>query len=159
MLEQGALVLRPPDDRGLRAIVSDTGQPLGYAWWRPPRRPWWRLAPPVLAVHEQEDEPLLFTVRRRWPLLPGCELRDAEGRPVGYLRGPRISDRLGRCVARREKGAEGSACCYRHPAGRALGEVARADGGAVLRFAPAVRDDPFAKMLLLGAALLETGPG
>ncbi len=155
MLEQHFLLVGPSDEAGLRSISGAAGQPLGYAWWRPRRGPWWRLRPQVLAVHEHEDEPLLFTVRRWWPLLPWRELRDAEGRPVGYLRGASISDRIGRCVACREKTSEIGASCFRQPAGRALGEVASTAEGMVLTFAPAVEPDPFAKMLLLAAVLLE----
>jgi hypothetical protein len=157
MLEQRVLVVCPAEG-GLRPIVAETGLPLGYAWWRPRRAPWWRLRPAVLAVHEQEDEPLLFTIRRWWPFLPWRELRDAEGRRVGYLRAGRIADRIGRLMARREKAAENGACFFRFRDGRALAEVAVSEEGLRLAFAPAVEHDPFAKMLLLGAVLLGASP-
>jgi hypothetical protein len=154
MLEQRVLIVRPPDGFGLRPIVGETGLALGYAWWRPPRAPWWRLRPKVLAVHEQEDEPLLFTVRRCWPFLSSREVRDAEGRRIGYLRGGRIRDRIGRHLARVELGAGTGAYCFRLGDGQPLAEVTLSDEGVRLVFGAAVEHDPFAKMLLLGGALL-----
>ena len=98
MLESPTLLVRPSDPSGVRAIVDTaTRKPLGYA--RPGRRPWWGLGPAVLEVHEQEDEPLLFTLRRGWGLTPRHEVRDAEGMPVGLVDGRFLRDGWGRCVA------------------------------------------------------------
>ena len=75
MLENGALLLRPctasPAAAALepaRAVLDAlTGAPLGFAGWR--RRAWPRwLSRPVLAVHEADDAPLLFTVHGLWGL-------------------------------------------------------------------------------------------
>jgi hypothetical protein len=152
MLEHAELLLRPGDGSAGRAIVAaDTGAPLGFARWRTPGGPWWRLRPAVLAVHEHEDEPLLFTVRRGWPLLPWREVRDAEGRRVGYLLGRRVSNRLGRRLAQRLRLADRYE--FRRADGRALAEVRLGREGARLTFGAEVAPDPFAKMLLLAAAL------
>jgi hypothetical protein len=152
MLEHAVLLLAPPKGSN-RAILAPDGAPLGSARWRPRKGPWWRLRPAVLAVHEHEDEPLLFTVRRRWPLLPWREVRDAEGRRVGYLFGARISDRLGRRLARAQTILATGAREIRHRDGRALAELEASPEGVRLTFAPVVEHDPFAKMLLVAAAL------
>src|SRR3954454_14029752 len=107
MLETRTLLLRARTPDGVRPIVdAGTGAPLGYAHQTAPGGPaWWRwLAGPVLEVREQDDEPLLFTVRRAWALLPRREVRDAEGHWVGTLLGPYLEDRYGRRVAAVQEG-------------------------------------------------------
>src|SRR5690242_8426117 len=99
ILEQTVLLLRPgtAPPAGQRAIQSADGRrALGLAYWRSPRSPWWRFRPAVLAVHEDDDQPLLFTVRRRWPIFPTREVRDAEGLRVGWVGPAGARDRLGR---------------------------------------------------------------
>jgi hypothetical protein len=153
MLEQRVLLLLPACDSATRAIVSaDSGAPQGFAQWRPRKGAWWRLRPAVLAVHEDEDAPLLFTVRRWLALLPWREVRDAEGRRIGFLFGKWLSNRLGRRLARVERLDEG-AYAFRQPNGRLLGEVRLGPEGARLTFASEVEHEPFVKMLLLAAAL------
>jgi hypothetical protein len=150
MLETPILLVRPSDPSGVRAILDTaTRKPLGYA--RPGRRPWWGLGPAVLEVHEQEDEPLLFTLRRGWGLTPRHEVRDAEGTPVGLVDGRFLRDGWGRCVAVGEEGPGGRA--FRDAGGRLLARVARRPDGVEVGFTEAVAADPFAKMMLLAAAL------
>jgi hypothetical protein len=151
LLEQSALRL----PRGAGAIAGADGEPaVGAARWRRRWRPFGRA---VLAVHERQgpgDEPLVFTVRRCWGLLPWREVRDAEGVTVGYLLGPRIYNRFGRQVA--ALGGEGGPA-FRAPDGRALAHLRRAEGGAQVAFEPELLNEPFVKMLLLAAALFSPG--
>ncbi len=151
LLEQPALRL----PRGAGAIAGpDTGSAVGEARWRRPRRPWWRRwGRAVLAVHERQaaaDEPLVFTVRRCWGLLPWREVRDADGVTVGYLLGPRVYNRFGWQVAALE-GEGGPA--FRAPDGRALAHLRAAEGGVQVAFEAELLNEPFVKMLLLAAAL------
>src|SRR5436853_145767 len=86
MLEAPALLLRPPGPNGTRLILhAGSGQPLGFACWLAGERSWRWLAGPVLEVHEEDDAPLLLTVRQRWWWSARHEVRDAEGSVVGSL--------------------------------------------------------------------------
>jgi hypothetical protein len=151
MLENPVLVLRPGAAPGAREIVAaDTATPLGHAWWV---RPGGWLARPILAVHEHEDRPLLFTVRRCWGLWPVREVRDAEGRRVGFVSGRQVRDRYGRRVAQARPLADRTGYVFLDPEGQALADLGPGQGGPHLTFRPEVAHDPFAKMLLLAAAL------
>jgi hypothetical protein len=153
MLEHPLLLVRP-GLAGTRAVfAADAARALGGAHWQP-RPAWRRLTRRVLAVHEQEDHPLLFTVRRAWSLLPTWEVRDADGRPVGRLLGGSLWDARGYLLAVRRPLPEG-AWAYCTPAGLALAELLRDAAGVHIAFGEAAVD-PFARMLVLAAALLET---
>src|SRR5205085_1385714 len=91
MLELPSLVLsgwlraNQPDSahHGWHRLISDeNGAPLGVALWRPLAAPRWLdwALPPRVAVHESDDEPLLFTAQRVWIPLPKWEVRDADSR-------------------------------------------------------------------------------
>jgi hypothetical protein len=162
MLEQRALLLLPPGPDARRPIVAaDTGAAVGFACWSPPgalpwwRRPWRR----VLEVRELEDEPLLFTVRRCWSLLPRREVRDADGWRVGTLLGPRLDDDRGRRLALRCWEAGGRASAFRTRRGELLAWSAEDGDSLRLTFGELVQDEPFVKMLLLGAALCRPDRG
>src|SRR5262249_11962609 len=120
MLENGTLLLRPcatlpagvsGAQLGLEPaqVVQDalTGALLGFAGWRKRGGFWpgW-LSRPVLAVHESDDAPLLFTVHGLWGLAARWEVRDADGNIVGVLSGPLLKDRLGRSIALWERGGD-----------------------------------------------------
>jgi hypothetical protein len=159
MLEEQALLLRPWEESAgaRRRVVAEpaTGRPLGFARQQP-AAPWLRwLTTSVLEVREAGDEPLLSTVHRFWNLGHLWEVRDADGRRVATVRRGRIEDRLGRTLAVRERAADGSAVWRRSPAGGVLAAATRGLEGLRLDFTDAVADDPFAKMALLAAALLE----
>lgn len=159
MLEQPSLLLCPHDASPRRAIVDATsGTPLGSARRLPAaRRPWWaQLGRAVLAVHEHEDDPLVFTVRRCWSLLPWHEVRDAEGRPVGYLLHGRVENCYGRRLAVLEREAGGAV--FRGRGGDALARLSEDGAGLHVAFSPEVESDPFFKMLLLAAALTAPWP-
>jgi hypothetical protein len=151
MLEYPTLLLRPRGASAAQAILdATTGALLGCARWQ--GGPWWeRLLRPTLAVHEHEDEPLLFTVRRCWSLRPRHEVRDAEGRRVGFLQGPRVRNRFGRELAVLRP--EGGAAAFCAPDGRSLARLTEGALGVQVAFSADTDADPFLKMLLLAAAL------
>jgi hypothetical protein len=148
MLERGVLLVRPPPASAVRAIVdADSGAPLGFARREAPRS-WCRpFARAILAVHEHEDAPLLFTVRRAWGLLPRREVRDADGHPVGSLLGRAVHDRHGRRLA----ALYGEV--FRGRDQRPLAELTAGEEGTRVAFSPDIAGEPFLKMLLLAAAL------
>jgi hypothetical protein len=159
MLEQRVLLVQPRTTAGTQPILdAESGRPLGFAcWWPAPAGPWWRrLAPAVVAVHEQEDEPLVFTVRRAWSLWPRREVRDADGHPVGSLRGGRIHDASGRPVAELTAADGSGERAFRGRGGRELARLASRPESLRLAFNPDVKD-PFVRMLLLAAVLGEGG--
>ena len=153
MLEHRVLLVRSGTKLAVQLIVDgDSGAALGYARWQPEQSSWWRraLGRGTLAVYEQEDEPLLFTIRRSWSLLPSRQVNDAEGEPVGTLLGRFIYDRYDRPVASLDKGV------FRGPDQRVLAELNPTTEGQRLTFSDDVAGEPFVKMLLLAAALQMT---
>lgn len=157
MLEHTHLLVQPPDAAGRRAIRdAHTGQLLGHAGWRARgRESWWqRLLGAELEVREQDDEPLVFTVRRNWTPWRSQEVRDAEGYRVGRVRMPFLLDRFSECLAvRRPAGKDQSV--YRSLEGVELGVTHKDGDGCRVTFLPAVFGDPLAKMVLLAGALCE----
>jgi hypothetical protein len=151
MLEHRILLLRPrPLVPRVRDILDgDSGATLGYARLEIEASSWWpRLfGRGVLAVHEQEDEPLLLTIRRAWKLSARRHVYDAEGQPIGDLLGRLIHDRYRRPLAALEHGV------FRAPDRRALAELAATEEGLRLTFHDDIAGEPFVKMLLLAAAL------
>jgi hypothetical protein len=156
MLERPVLFLRPPAGPAARAIADgESGTVVGFARRVPPEAvPWWRrlVGPVELAVHEKDDEPLVFTVRRAWGLWPRREVRDADGHTVGSLRAGAVLDSRGRPVAAIE--GDGGGRVFRGRGGDELAVVSPVTGGLRVAFHPGVRD-PFLRMLLLAAALDE----
>jgi hypothetical protein len=150
MLEHRVLLLRSRTPSSVQAIVDgESGAALGYACWETEPSCWWRrlFGHGLLAVHEQEDEPLLLTIRRAWSWLPRRRVCDAEGKPIGALLGRLIHDRYGRPLATLENGI------FRAPDRRVLAELAASAEGLRLTFSDDITGEPFVKMLLLAAAL------
>src|SRR5712691_10151401 len=106
---------------------------------------------PVVAVHEAEDEPLLFTVHRLWGWRSTLEVRDADGLRVGTIRPGFVRDRHGNGLARLVPEANGSQ--FLGAGGEELGTLRQETDGVLVSFAPVLDNNPFAKMLLLAAAL------
>ena len=134
----------------VQAILDgNSGAVLGYARWETDPSPWWQriFSRGLLAVHEQEDEPLLFTMRRAWGLIPRREVCDADGQPVGTLIGRIVHDRHGRPLAVLENGV------FRDVDQHALAELSSTPEGMRLSFGNEITGEPFVKMLLLAAAL------
>ncbi len=154
MLEHRALLVRPRSPSGVRCIIDgESGKPLGFARWEiETTHSWWPFfARSILAVREQEDEPLLCTLRHAWGLLPRCEVRDAEGNRVGscsYM-GRIIRDRYGRRLG----SFHSEDCTVRSPTRRVLAEWSATTDGVRIIFRDDIAGEPFVKMLLLAACL------
>lgn len=153
MLEHATLLLGPPDAASAQAVVdADAGAPVGSARPRPAGLLERWLAGPAVEVREHEDGSLLCVIRRG-PLSPHRRaVFDADGRPVGAVRGRRLQGRGGRVVAVRRPDV-GGGDVFVDPAGRPLATLSARPGGATLAFTDAIAADPFAKMLVLAAAL------
>ncbi len=154
MLEHRVLLVRPSRRPAVQVIDDGgSGTPLGFVRRVvAPARSWWpSFGRSLLSVHEHEDEPLLFTVRRAWSLLPRRDVCDADGCPVGSLLGRFVQDRHGRTVAALQ-GTNGSGA-FRSPAHHTLAEVTATEEGIRIEFRPEIAGEPFVKMLLLAAAL------
>lgn len=138
LLEQAVLLVRAEPRR--RVLLSAAGQVIGYTSWR--RDGWFRW---VLELHEQDQSPLVCTIRRRlgWP--KRREVRDAEGELVGFVTGGHILDRWERVALRFRDG------CFVGERGAVLARW----GGGQLELLEGVRHDPFAKMLLVAAAVAD----
>jgi hypothetical protein len=149
MLEQQVLLVRPCTASAKQAIVDgESGMPLGFVRWKDElTSSWWPFGRCLLAVHEHEDEPLLFTLHRAWSLLPRREVRDAENQPVGSLFGRLIHDRFGRPLGSLQDGL------FLSPRRRLLAELKITPEGLLLSFSPDIGGQPFVKMLLLAATL------
>jgi hypothetical protein len=161
MLEQSALLLRLPQAGGPtpvpRVAILDgvTGQTLGSARWHGGRDRlawlrWW--APPLVRVHESEDEPLLMTLRRGW----GTRwlVQDADGIPVGRLRGGVLLDRKDVGIAVLQRAPNRAEAAYEDAQGQVLAATARQVDGVQLTFLHEVPASPFVRMVLLAAALV-----
>jgi hypothetical protein len=170
MLEHATLLLLPwsesPEKRATgrgrtrtRAILDAvSGRPLGFARRCYSALPWglgW-LARPVVEVHESEDASLLLTLHGPGWLLGGWEVLDADDHRVGRLRGSAVLDCLGRPLARVSSEPGGNTLRFLTSSGCASSILAPSSAGAQLTFAQDLMGDPFAKMLLLAAALVLT---
>ena len=154
MLEHRVLLVRPPTPSSVQVIVDgESSAVLGYARWEMQPSAWWRrmFRSGVLAVHEQEDEPLLLTIRQSWTWLPRRCVCDADGNSVGSLHGRIIHDRYGRPLAAWENGV------FRAPDRRVFADLVSTADGQRLTFHDDIAGEPFVKMLLLAAALQFAG--
>jgi hypothetical protein len=172
MLENSPLLLRPctalpAETAGDAARLEPaytifdalTGAALGFAGWRRRGGFWPRwLARPVLAVHECDDAPLVFTVHGLWGLSGRWEVCDAEGNVLGSLCGPLIKDRFGRNIALWESLA-GQGGRARDGDGRELLTLTADPEGVRVAFPPDGDGSPFLRMLLLAAALMHAPSG
>jgi hypothetical protein len=136
LLEQAVLLVRAEARR--RVLLSAAGEVVGHTAWR--RDGWFGWA---LEVHEQDQSPLVCTIRRRlaWP--PRREVRDAESELVGFLAAGLILDRWERVAIRLRDG------CFVADHGLVLARWC----GERLELLDEVRHDPFAKMLLVAAVV------
>jgi hypothetical protein len=164
MLEQPALLLRPdgvigpPASWRVSIDQSQDGAVLGFAerrggrgrfaWLR-----WW--ATPFFEVHEShetDDEPLLLTVRQVWGTR--WQVQDADGVPVGRLRGGTLLDRKDQPLAVLRRGADRRTASYRDAQQRELAVTVCTAEGVRLTFLPEGDGNPFVKMVLLAATLV-----
>jgi hypothetical protein len=154
MLEHATLLLRPPDAKSAQDVVDpSTGVPLGFA--RPRRLGFWdRVFGGVLVeVHECEDASLLCVIRRGrlWPY--SRMVYDADGLLVGAVHGRRLEDPAGRPFAECKPEPNRTGDAYQDADGRTLATLRRSKEGVSVAFTEAIAADPFAKMLVLAAAL------
>lgn len=153
MLEHATLLLLAPNPPSKQIVEPSTGAPLGFA--RPRRRRFWERAfgGPLLEVHEHEDGSLLCTIRRGllWPYRR--LVYDADGFLVGAVRGRRLEDPPGRVFAVRRPNPDGAGEVFLDADGRTLAALRQEKEGVSVAFAEAITGDPFAKMLVLAAAL------
>lgn len=156
MLEHHALLLLPPDAKGSRSIraAKAPSQTLGFACRRDPEGIWSWLDYPVCEVHEEEDAPLLFTVRRRWTWPARFDVRDAEDVLVGSLVGRFVLNEFNRRIAERRRLSNCLVALY-GPVEEPLATLEAGAAGLRVTFHAETERDPFVKMLLLAAALYE----
>jgi hypothetical protein len=160
MLENPTLLLlpwapRPDCKRGIADAAS--GRVLGFARLRSSRWPSWLgwLKRSALDVFETEDESLVFTLWCPWLVLRGWEVADADEHPVGALRGRHLLDRYDRLLASAEQVGQ-NAYRFRSPEGYELGRLEPNGADHRLAFGEQLAGDPFARMMLLAAALALT---
>jgi hypothetical protein len=164
MLEYPTLLLlpwtlRPGRPPGRQRVIADaaSGQALGFAQRRPTGLPaglrWLRRS--ALDIFETEDESLLFTLSYPWLVLRGWKVADADEHPVGSLRGHYLLDRYDRLLATVER-AEAKGYLFRSVEGHELGWLIHRGADNALAFAEPLAGDPFARMMLLAAALALT---
>jgi hypothetical protein len=142
---------RPRMDRGWVMEDPNDGVILGRAR---PNRAWFGL--PILVIHEAEDEPLLFTLRRRLTLPASWEVRDADGHHVGVV-GTRYLEVCTRPSWLNTAASGPAGAAFQDPKGRELATLSTVEDGWLLSFAPELDGDPFTRMVLLGAALVWRG--
>jgi hypothetical protein len=119
--------------------------------------PW--LARPTLELYETEDQSLLCTVRRGWCPASRWHVSDADGRAVGTIRGAVLLNAFGRRLGVVEPLDAGTTQRLRAPDGRVVGTLRHRSDGTLLSFGADLEGDPFARMMLLAAALAEELPG
>ncbi|MCC6418397.1 MAG: hypothetical protein IT429_09165 [Gemmataceae bacterium] len=160
MLERQGLLLcgwGQEEVGGAARVVRDdaSGERVGFVRRAAPGPRWLRwLLPSVLEVYETEDASHLCTIhgpgwrRRLWRVL------DADGRYVGAIDGGVLRDADGRRLALVYRSAGGGAR-YIGPDGAELAAFTPATRGILLTFTPAIEGDPFARMTILAAALVQ----
>jgi hypothetical protein len=127
-----------------------------------------------------EDAPLLLTLQPPAVWAPSWRIADADGHAIGGLRpyalnlsrvlrfpnsanGPNsvraggllVEDRFRRIFALLDHSGEGTERLFRTPDGMELGTLTTLPDGQLLTFGFAVEANPFAKMLLLAAAIAD----
>src|SRR5712692_11795478 len=146
MLEHPALII--VRDAAWTIVEPDTCRPLGVARRRLTKAPlgigW--LARPALDVFEVEDEPLVFSVQRRWGLSPRWEVSDADGQRIAVLRRGRILDAFGQAWSSWEQTP--NEVRFRG-VDREFALAQKEADGIRLTFASEVQSNPFTKMSLL----------
>lgn len=152
MLERSQLWLAnlPTPAESARLATAPAGEPLGFARWHSGAN---FLAAAVLAVHEHDEEPLLFSVRRSWTWWRRYGVTDADDRLVGYTQTDALLTPAARAIVWRIPSA--GEIRY-HIVGGPLLATARAEGSGVgLRFhTGAGTENPFLRMLVLAAVLV-----
>jgi hypothetical protein len=154
LLEQPVLHLAAASPAGRRSIEDAVGQGVGFALRRPLGPRWLRFLFPALLVHEADEEPVVFQVRRAWTLWPRWLVIDAEGERVGTVAGAWLLDRWDEPAFRHLRVADGAGGVFESPAGQKAAEWSRGGDRLRLVFHAPVQDEPFLKMLILARVLV-----
>jgi hypothetical protein len=154
-------------------LDPDTLRSLGHVRVAPPPWPWFpQVGLPSLRVCEGEDDSLVFTLERLWPV-PLWIVRDADGKRVGHLHWvPAMRLRFRAASGRTATAVRGTAIestsavdsstrnglrhRFANRDGQDWGNLRRCDDGWRLEFGAELQDEPFGKMLVLAAALVLT---
>lgn len=104
---------------------------------------WFR--PTIRTVHEAFEQPVVFSLRRTWSLVPLWEVREAEERLIGWVNRQRAWDRHKEVLFRVDPQQ-----VYRSERGTSLGAIR----GSCLQFDPLTNGQPFVRMLMLGVAMV-----
>lgn len=137
---QNGLLEQPELSLGCGTLVGPDGRLVGLV--NEERATWW--TSPIITVREAEQEPLVFTIARRWCLLPRWDVTDSEGELVGTVGGRWAVDRREQPVLRLDPDGQ-----FRSPHRVLLG---RWDGQRLL-FGSALKGEPLARMLMLATIL------
>ncbi len=135
----------------VRLVLSaDSQMLLGHLAFTPRR--WWQwFHGPGFAAYEQPDASLVFTARRLGWLGGTLAVADADNRPVAVVYGAYVLSPAGAFWAYHQPGSHGTAGQLLSPAGEELARWEASGPGIVLRYLPAVREEPFLKMGILAA--------
>lgn len=135
---------------------SAQGEVFGFAVWTAGGRSWWTcLAGPTIQVRETEDASLLMSVRRSFRWSRRWAVYDADDRLVGRISPRRLVNNRGRLLATMERNADQSQARFLGPDKQELASFqARSDGSVMLIFGDVPDNNPFSRMLMLGAVLL-----
>lgn len=132
-----------------------SNRPVGFVSRRLARPCWGFCWPKRLAlyVHEVEDEPLLFTVRRSQMWGRRWLIYDADECQVGSITGQKIVAVSGGTVATMHAGPAANSILFQARQGQELAILRQTEAHAELAYVDALKDEPIVKMLVLAAVL------
>jgi hypothetical protein len=141
----------------MRPLLAAAGETIGFVRAARSHTPRWLrwLERPNFEVFEFPDSSLVFALRRSWGWPAGWQVLDADERHVGTLRGSALMDGLGYFLGVVEAPDREGRGRFLAMQGHELGCYARESGGTRLIFGPELEGNPFARMLLLGAVLVQ----
>jgi hypothetical protein len=139
----------------VRTVTDTAAAQLGVVRRRAVPR-WFRwLSRQSIEVLEAPDESLVFTLRRGPGWLASWQLLDAEERIVGTLRGRAVFDGFGYLLAVIEAPDHAGVGRFLSASGRILGSFEMQHDDTTVIFSQELEGNPFARMLLLGAVLIQ----
>lgn len=160
MLEHPSLLLRTQISTGkgwTRSIVEpDSGRFLGQATCGDKTKGWFAwLRGETIRVFETEDASLLMTLFRPWAFSRTWEVRDADDRRVGLVYRNELWNARGERLFVVQESSANPSLCFLDPTRREAATLQLRDAGEMLlTFHEVSEGDPFARMTILGKALL-----